>query len=301
MPMGVFCGLILGDKTAILKDLTIYIIGFILAISTSSASNNSFLQLKNFLKPTLVCILLNYVIYGIIVLGAAYYLIQEYYLWLGFIVIAATPPAIAIIPFSINLRGESQYAIMGVFGANLAAVFITPLVLLVFLKTEPISSAEIMKILVKILFVPILLSRVFRWKSIYPFIDKYRGNIVDYGFFLVSLTVIGVSRDLLFHNPELLIIPFSILFMMMFILGGINKLLLLRLNKPHSLVITKNLMLTVKNAGFASVVSLSLFDNYIVAIPAAILSILLPLHYIWEYNTRSLFRENILNIHKGTI
>jgi len=282
--MGIGLGFLLGPRTAILKDSTPYIIGFILAISLSSFSFRNLLPLSKSIYPIIACIITNYVIFGTLVLTLAWLFTENQDLWIGYVVIAATPPAIAIIPFSFNLNGDTDFSIIGVFGGNLLGIIITPLIFFLFFGQGLIDSSALMKILITMLIVPLVISRLFRHRLIYPLIDSFRGIIIDYGFFLVALTIIGLSRDLLFQYPGMILIPAMIFLFAQFIFGSLFKVFMKGRIGDKKRTMSLSLMLTVKNAGFAAVVAMSLFDSPMIFLPAAILSVMMPLFYIFESN-----------------
>ncbi|MBU2650159.1 MAG: bile acid:sodium symporter [Bacteroidetes bacterium] len=279
---GIAAGFLLGDKTAFLKDSTTYIIGFILAVATSGFRFRSLVPVVRNVGPVTSCVFLNYIVFGGLMLLLAWLTGATGAVWTGYVVIAATPPAIAIIPFTFNLKGDTRYSISGVFGGNLLGIVLTPLIFLIFMGDSVVSPYSLLLILVKMLIIPLAVSRVFRWKKLYPFIDKNRGILIDYGFLVVAMTVIGLSRNIIFGNPYCVLMPLSIFVFLMFILGNLFKWWLSRVNPDREIVMSLYLMLTIKNAGFAAVVAINLFPDLMVTLPPAILSVLLPLFYIFE-------------------
>jgi BASS family bile acid:Na+ symporter len=282
--VGLAAGLIFGDGVAFLKDYTPYILGTILAVSVSGFSFKDLLPVKKSLVPIGVTILVNYFIYGAIILGLAALLTNNPAFWLGFVVIAATPPAIAVIPFSINLKGDANFSIIGIVGGNVAGIVLAPLTLMLFAGDASISPVAMLDLILKILVIPILASRLLRWKKIYGFVEKQRGIIIDYLFLLVAMTVIGISRNLFIHHTTEALIPFGIMLFMMFGMGYLLQVILNAMKITPQLIISNKLILVMKNAGFASVMAISLFDNPQVVLPAAILSVLLPVYYLVQSN-----------------
>jgi len=282
--LGIGLGFLIGPRTIVLKEFTPYIIGFILAISLSSFSFRNLLPLTKGINPVLVCILTNYLIFGALLLVPAWFLTDNQGIWIGYVVIAATPPAIAIIPFSFNLNGDTNYSILGVFGGNMMGILITPLIFFLFLGNGLIDPMALVKILLTMLIIPLFVSRLFRHRLIYPVIDSFRGTIIDYGFFLITLTIIGLSRDLLFQYPGMIMVPALIFLFIQFLIGSLFKVYMKKRMADKKRIMSLSLMLTVKNAGFAAVVAISLFDDPMIFLPAAILSVMMPLFYIYESN-----------------
>jgi len=282
--LGIGLGFLIGPRTIVLKEFTPYIIGFILAISLSSFSLRNLVPLTKSINPVLACILTNYIIFGTLVLIPAWLLTESQGIWIGYVIIAATPPAIAIIPFSFNLNGDTDFSILGVFGGNLMGILITPLIFFLILGKGLIDPVALVKILLTMLIIPLFVSRLFRHHLIYPVIDSFRGIIIDYGFFLIALTIIGLSRDLLFQYPGMIMVPALIFLFVQFIFGSLFKVYMKKRITDKKRIMSLSLMLTVKNSGFAAVVAISLFDDPMIFLPAATLSVIMPLFYIYESN-----------------
>lgn len=284
LSLGVLAGLLLGEDVAFLKNYTVYILGAILAISVSSFRFSDLLPLRKSLIPVGVTVLVNYIIYGAVLLTLATLFVNNHAFWIGFVVIAATPPAIAVIPFSINLKGDARFSIIGIFGGNVAGIFLAPLIMLLFVGGDAISPVAVLELILKVLAGPIIISRLLRFKPVYGFIEKRRSVLIDYGFLIVAMTVIGVSREMLFTHTLEALIPFTIILFMLFGMGYLFQIILNALHIDPHLIISNKLILVMKNAGFASVVALNLFSNDQVVLPAAILSVMLPIYYIVQSN-----------------
>ncbi|MDZ7775340.1 MAG: hypothetical protein U5L09_06830 [Bacteroidales bacterium] len=283
--IGLAAGLLLGDKVAFLKEFTPYLIGLILAVSISGFDFKAFIPFRKSIIPIGVTILINYFVYGAVLLTLAGLLTNNEAYWMGFVVIAATPPAIAVIPFSINLRGNANFSIIGIVGGNVAGIILAPLIMMLFAGDNTISILAMLELITKVLIVPILVSRLLRLtKPVFAFVENHRGVIIDYGFLFVAMTVIGVSRSMLLQHPVEAILPLAIMVFMMFGMGYILQVILNAFRIAPQLIISNKLILVMKNAGFASVMALSLFDNPRVVLPAAILSILLPVYYLVQSN-----------------
>ncbi|MCF8338736.1 MAG: hypothetical protein K9I74_12235 [Bacteroidales bacterium] len=297
--LGITLGLIFGEEVAFLENYTPYIIGAILAVSISSLRFRELLPLKKNLKPIGVTVLVNYFIYGAIVLTLANLFISSEAFKLGFVVIAATPPAIAVIPFSINLKGDAQFSIVGIVGGNIAGIVLAPVIIMIFSAQGAIDPMAVVTLILKMLAVPMLVSRLLRIKPVHGFIEKHRSILIDYGFLLVAMTVIGITRSLLFNNTLEAIIPFLIVVFMMFGLGYLFQVYLnARRIDPH-LIISNKLILVMKNAGFASVMAMGLFEDPHVVLPSAILSVMLPVYYLVQSNIDLL--NNLKRIQKKRV
>lgn len=282
LPLGILTGMLLGDRTALFKEATVYIIGAVLAVSMADFKFQSFLPLQKQLRPVLGTVFLNYLLFNALLLGLVWWLIPDPSYRAGFVVIAATPPAIAIIPFAMNLGGDANFTIPGVVGGNVLGIFLTPLVLMLFLGPGLVGSYDVLQLVFRMLIVPLFVSRILTLPRIKPLVLRYRGRWVDLGYFIVATTVIGLGRDLLLDDPVGIVLPLLILGGMMFGVSALLERFWVARKVALRQIISLKMMFALKNAGFAAVMAMSLFENRQVALPAALLSILLTLYYVFE-------------------
>jgi len=164
--VALIAGLIYSDLAIIIKHYTVYILAIVMIFSTTSFQLSRLKNYKFFTKATLVSFLLNYVLFGIFLLVPAYFLIKEKELFWGFVVIAATPPGIAIIPFTFIFKGDEEYALMGVLGVYLLAIFISPLIIGLFVHNVVIEPKDLFFVTIKVIVIPLILSRLLLFKKI---------------------------------------------------------------------------------------------------------------------------------------
>ncbi len=248
-----------------------------MTFSTTGIKFSMLADYKSVLNVSFESVLLNYIIHGAIILIPAYFLLDES-IFNGFVVIAATPPGVAILPFTYTFKGDLDYSFKGILGVYLLSIFITPLIIAVFSENVSLDPVVIITVIIKIIVIPIILSRFLLIKKILPFTKKIRGKVVDWGFALIIYTAVAINRDIIFSDINNVLITSIILFLAIF-LSGIIYLFISRKQKNKKLQISKNLMLTVKGSGFAIAVTLILFEQKS-AIPAAVMSIMVLLWLI---------------------
>lgn len=260
-----------------LSDYTIYLLALVMSFSTTGIQFKMLVQIKSVSKFTLESFLLNYLLHGAIILLLAYFIADDAS-FLGFVVIAATPPGVAIIPFTYSFKGDLDYSFKGILGTYLLSIILTPLIISVFAKDASLNSEVLLFLIIKILVIPILVSRILLHKKIYPFVDKIRGKVVDYGFALIIYTAVSLNHDLLLSDFQTVLISSVILFAAIFVSGAI-LLILQGKNKFKQKNISRNLMLTIKGSGFAVATTLVLFEQKS-AVPAAVMSVLVLLYLL---------------------
>jgi len=126
----------------------------VMTLSSMGISGDTFRSAKAFVVSSLIGIIGNFFLHGLILFGLSMLLIKDQTYWNGFILIAAVPPAIAVIPFSLFLRGNMELALFGTIGAYLGALVITPLIALAFLGTGFISPVKLLLVLGELIIGP---------------------------------------------------------------------------------------------------------------------------------------------------
>ncbi|MBN2662985.1 MAG: hypothetical protein JXR68_04995 [Bacteroidales bacterium] len=276
--LSLLLGLFLGWGVDFLKNYTLYILAVVMVFSTTSFDFKTLNDYKFFAKSTLVSFLLNYIIFGSILLLLAYFLIDEKELFWGFVVIAATPPGVAVIPFSFIFKGNTTYSLVGVLGVYLLAIIASPLIIKLFVQGADIKVLKLVMVTVQVIVIPILLSRLLLFKKIKSTVDKIKGKVVNWGFALIVYTVIGLNKNAIFAETDLLIKIGVIFFVSMFVAGFLFEFLLKKKIKKD-LRISQNLMFTIKSSGYAAGTSLAVFGERS-ALPSAFLAVFVLLYLI---------------------
>jgi len=279
--LAVVLGLWLGDWASELKDYTFYILAVVMTFSTTGISTKAMFPLKAMIKPMLVGAFLNFIVFGAVIISLSYWLMPNPELFLGFVVIAATPPGLAVIPFSHILDGDLKYSIIGLLGAFISSIFLAPLIVGVFASLDGgIDPLVLFWAMVKLVLIPLLISRLLLWKPIKPIVEKTRGKIVDWGFALLIFTAVGLNRQVFFSNFEVLLLVSLVLFLGIFGLGWFYEFFSRKIGVSAPIAMTQNLLVTIKSSGFAVVTALTLFGKE-AAIPSAVMAVFVLLYLLY--------------------
>ena len=265
-------GLIWGDIAHDFKFLTLYILGIVLSFSTSGIAISEMKSKKDMIQAMSMGVGLNYLLFGLVLIPTAYFLSPNEEIFWGFVVIAATPPGVAIIPFSILLGGNLKRATLATLGGFIASIFLAPLIIRIFTGNENLEFLPLFYAMVKLIVVPMLISRLLILKPFEPFTVKYRGKIVNWGFALIIFIAVGINRHVFLSNFDILFKVSAVLFISMFVLGPAYDFLLLKLGINAKERMTQNLTLVLKSSGFSVVTALQLFGEEGV-IPSAVMSV----------------------------
>jgi BASS family bile acid:Na+ symporter len=278
--LAVFAGLILGDYASFVKDYNVYILGITMTFSMTGLNLSIIKNLKSVSNPFIMGIVLNYLIFGSVLLPLAWFLMPTKELFYGFVVIVAAPPGVAIIPFSYILKGKVEYAIIAVTGAFVASIFIAPFLVNTFASSQGVKPYDLFFTMVQLVVIPLVLAQFLRHKSIFPVIQVVRGKVVDWGFAMLIFVAVGINRQIFFSNPRILILVVITIAIATFGLGLFYSFIATKLKVPKQLVITQNLLCTIKSSGFSVFTALTLFGQE-AAIPSAVLAVMVLVYLIF--------------------
>src|SRR3989304_3407861 len=127
----------------------------------------------------------------------------------GWVLMAAVPPAIAVIPVTSLLRGDVRRALI-----SLALLYLLGIALAVTGRGVPVDALFLQPLV--LIGVPILVSRPLRrWHRT----AEIRPDAVGLSFFFLVLAIAGSTRDTLFGAPDLLVSLSAASFLRTFGLG----------------------------------------------------------------------------------
>ena len=127
--------------------------------------------------------------------------IREKNLWNGFVLVAAVPPGVAVIPFTYFLNGNSFFSLVGTMGAYLGALIITPLIALWFLGTVSIDPVRLFVIMMELILLPLIVSQILVRTGASKRIEPFKGTITNWSFFVVTYTIVGLNRQVFLDHP----------------------------------------------------------------------------------------------------
>lgn len=262
-------GLILGDNTWILPDISVYILALVMVFATLDFDFNSFFKGRKSLKIVGYSFLLNYIAMGGLMLLICYFIFPNSELWIGCVLLAAAPPGPSVVPFSAIMKGNVNVSVLGLFGLHILAIAAAPLILILFTGNSDISIFLILGILFKTIVVPIIISRPLRHKSVYSKVVKLRPNVINWGFFLIILPIVGQSKEVMLLKPELIWQSILLFTLTMFVAGFLFFIFSLKNKKNISDTISYTFFLTTKSSAFAAVVVFA-SGNVLASIPSAV-------------------------------
>jgi BASS family bile acid:Na+ symporter len=273
-------GLLWGKGAQWTEGVTLPALAIVMTLSTMSVQGSAFRSFRDILVPAMAGIVMNYFILGTFLLALNALLIHDEALRAGFVIIAAVPPAVAVIPFTFFLKGDSSFSLIGTIGAYLGGLFIMPVIALGFLGSGFNDPFKLIVIMIELILVPLISSRILIWIKMDSYLNPVKGAITNWGFFLLTYTIVGLNRELILNQPLSLLPVAFIAVVSTFLLGwGIEVMGKVFRLQPK--ILTSLLLLgTLKNYGLAGGLALALFSKK-TAVPATISSVFMIVYIIW--------------------
>jgi bile acid:Na+ symporter, BASS family len=287
LSMALITGLLLGEHSRPLAEISVITLALVMVFATTGFSFKSWIPLQNAIQPLVISSLLNFVVFGLALTGFAWLFFSNnpenpyFPYFVGFVLVAAAPPGPSVIPFAAILNGDNNFSVTGVFGLHLIAMLLTPLILLLFLGESLINPQAIFIIMVKLIIIPLIISRFLRHPRLLPSVEKYRETFIKWGFFLVIVPIMGMSSKVFFAEPGPVLIMSLILFITMYVMGFANHILMDKLGMKRPTIISSTLMMTTKSSAFSAVAAFTFFQGEpMIALPSAVVSVFVTLFII---------------------
>lgn len=274
-------GFAVGEGVAVrTQPVVMPALALVMTLSTATITSRDLASIKTMPRTILSSLLLNYVVMGGIMILLATWLINDSELWAGLVIVAAVPPAVAVVPFSYMLGGNTVLSLTGLIAAYLAALVLTPAIMVLFLDVGFFNPVELLSILGQLIVIPLVVSRILLFTGLTRNINKWRGTVVNWSFFIVVFTIVGLNRQVFFSNFDVLLKITIIAILVSFILGFAIELIAKALHIDRATNVSLILMGTKKNYGLASVIAFTLLSEK-AAVPGAICLVFAILHTVW--------------------
>jgi len=247
--LSIALGLAFPGPAEVTKGLITPALMLMMAFSLTEVDISQTASWRIYLKSSLWGLFLNYGLLSGLILLLSYNLPDEA-LRQGFIVMAAVPPAVAILPMTRLLQGDALLSLCSVALSYLASLLLMPAIIFVFTSQTGISLIYLVQISLALILLPALASRAAARIPINPVLP------INLGFFLVTYTVIGLNHGALWQGSAAVA---AIALARTFAIGLIIYAAALLAGRSRSIAISYTLLGSFKNLGLAAAVSLMLF------------------------------------------
>jgi BASS family bile acid:Na+ symporter len=273
-------GLVVAGGAEYLEPSLVPLLGLIMTLSILEISAKTFLELRKIIRPTILALVLNYIVLSGVIIGMSALILDDADLHTGYVLVAAVPPAVAVIPFTFQLGGNTRFSLVGDVAAYIAALAITPAISLLFLGTSFIETERLLIVLGELIIGPIILSRIVRRTPLMSSVEKWRGPVVNWSFFLVFYTIVGLNSEAFLGEPGELLRIAAVAFVSTFVLAWAIERVSRIAGVDRADRISLMLLGTRKTYGVAGAIALIFFDAR-AAIPAAVASAVSIIHFVW--------------------
>jgi BASS family bile acid:Na+ symporter len=214
--------------------------------------------------------LLNYLLLSGLILVLASFLSDTAF-YEGFVVMAAVPPAVAVLPLTKLLDGDIDLSLYSEALCYLISLALMPAMIFMFTRKIGVSVLDTIEIIILLILLPLILSRYVRKLRIDPVIP------INLAFFAVIYTVIGLNRSALFGEgiAEAAVIAVARTFIVGLAVYWVTGLIGVELPRR----ISYTLLASFKNLGLSAAVAILLFDPR-AGIPSALCIITETAFYI---------------------
>lgn len=183
----------------------------------------------------------------------------------GWMVMAAVPSAIAVIPITSSFGGNVQRALISSALLYVCSLGVAPLMTIVF-AGEAVNPSELGIQLLLQIALPLAVSRPLARSS---WVTRNRRTLVNVSLFVLVLTLTGANRSVFITSPGLVTALAVGGFVRTWAVGGAAYLASKRLSADRSAHVADTLFASLKNLGLAAVLAVSLFGP-VAALPAII-------------------------------
>ena len=272
-------GLALGDRVAWLDPLAIPILMAIMTVSMSGVAWDRFRDPRLLARPVAVGIFLNHLVLGGATLALGWAFVRDPELRAGFVLVAAAPPGIAIIPFTRILAGDLALSTAGVVGGFASTLVIAPLAAAVFLGSGLITPGHLLPAILKLLVVPFIAAQMIIRAGRAHRVSRWHGTAVNWGFAVIVLAAVGVNRGVFLGDPGIPLRCGAAAILSVFGLGWLLNAVFARAGVDREKRASLVLMGTVKNSAFSTAVGLALLGKT-ASVPGVIVTVAIILFLV---------------------
>lgn len=262
MTLGLAAGIAIGGFPTMTKEISM---GALALLMTISLTNIRFSEAKvtGLSRDAVLMLVLNYgCLSGVILLMGSFFSEE---LWWGWVLMAAAPSAISIVPFTSILGGSTHKALFSTSVNYLAALILMPVISLALIGSA-VSVFSLVTSLLLLIVLPMALSRVLMRREMGK---ESRTTVTNLSFFVLIFAVAGSNREAFLNDFSMVIAVSVACLIRTFGTGSLSELALRRMSVPKEDRIHIVLFSGYKNLGLTATLAIALFEPA-VAIPATI-------------------------------
>ncbi|HOE26554.1 MAG: hypothetical protein IT574_04865 [Candidatus Aureabacteria bacterium] len=254
-------GLLLGERVAPLDPLAMPILMLIMTVSLSGLPWGRFRRPLDLLRPMAVGAVLNMLVLGGTTLALTWAFVDDPALRAGFVLVAAAPPGVAVIPFTRFCAGDLTISTAGLIGGFAVSPLVAPLITAAFLGEGTLAPWHLLPALFKLLVVPFVAAQLIIRLGLAQRVARRHGTVVNWGFAVIVLAAVGINRETFLGRFDLLLWAGVTAAASVFGTAGTLNALLRRAGVEREKRASLVLLGTVKMSAFSTAVGLALIGR----------------------------------------
>ena len=262
MLSGLALGLVSGGFPSHTKEISMASLAVLMTLSLSNVGLGD-ARGKEHIEHSARALLINYGLLTGLILALGVLFSRDY--WWGWVLMAAAPSAVSIVPFTTVMGGQTTKALFSTAVNYVAALLLMPAITLILIGSA-VSAESVVSSLLLLIILPMAASRlVMRLR-----LSKSANTImINLSFALLIFAVTGANRDAFLGSPMIVLAVSAVGILRTFGTGMGTEFVLKRRGVPKSDRITYVLFASYKNLGLTATLAIALFEP-IVAVPATI-------------------------------
>lgn len=262
MALGLVLGVILGGLPVLTKEASMASLAILMTLSLSNVKLGEAGN-RAHAKDAAVALALNYGMLTAVILLLGRMFPED--LWWGWVLMAAAPSAVSVVPFTTIMRGRTSKALFSTSVNYVVALGLMPLISLALIGSA-VSVESLVLSLILLIVVPMALSRGVAKARLEKRTKSIAMNI---SFAVLIFAVAGSNREAFFEEPWIVLAVSAASFVRTFGTGLGTEYVLRARKVPKEERIHLVMFASYKNLGLTATLAIALFEP-VVAVPATI-------------------------------
>lgn len=273
MVLALVLGLLLGGFPALTKEISMASLALLMTFSLANIRLGEAFG-KGQAKDAALALVLNYALLSGVILAMGWMFSEE--IWWGWVLMAAAPSAISVVPFTTIMGGRTGGVLFATAANYILALALMPIISLLFIGSA-VSSWSLVSYLLVLIALPMVLSRGVMRLGLAKRTSTVTMNLA---FAVLIFAVAGANRNAFFDDPLLVLAVSVACIVRTFGTGLGTEYVLRRMGRPKEERVGHVLFASYKNLGLTATVAIALFEP-MVAVPATICIVFEVVWAIW--------------------
>ncbi|MDQ1371749.1 MAG: hypothetical protein QG582_664 [Candidatus Thermoplasmatota archaeon] len=262
MALGLLLGVLSGGFPVLTKEVSMASLAILMTLSLSNVKLGE-ARSKGHAKDAVVALAINYGMLTVVILLLGSMFPED--LWWGWVLMAAAPSAVSVVPFTTIMGGRTSKALFSTSVNYLVALGLMPLITLALIGSA-VSVESLVTSLLLLIALPMAFSRLLTRVTVRK---RTKSVAMNLSFAVLIFAVAGSNRDAFFEDLWIVLAISAACIVRTFGTGLGTEYLLRARGVPKDERIHQVLFASYKNLGLTATLAIALFEP-VVAVPATI-------------------------------